>query len=64
VSCFEIVFSVVHRFSARIVLNYAVAGGGLIFGIRVEMLIKLVISEHRGQRKDLQVIGLSISTKV
>jgi len=54
----------VHRFSARIVLNYAVAGGGLIFGIRVEMLIKLVISEHRGQRKDLQVIGLSISTKV
>jgi hypothetical protein len=63
-SYFEIVFSVVYRFSANIVLNCAVTGGGLVFGIGVEMLIEPVISECRGQKKDLQVIGLSISAEV
>jgi hypothetical protein len=63
-SYFEIVFSVMHRFSAKIVLNCAVTRHGLEFGIGVGMLIIPVIRECREQRKDIQVIGLSISTEV
>jgi hypothetical protein len=64
VSYFEIVFSVVHRFSLKIVLNCAITRCGLVFRIGVGILIVPVLSECRELKKDLQVRGLSISTEV
>jgi uncharacterized membrane-anchored protein YhcB (DUF1043 family) len=53
----------VHRFSLKIVLNYAIAECGLVFGIGAGMLIVPVTKKCREQKKDIQVIGLSISTE-
>jgi hypothetical protein len=48
----------------KIVLNCAVARHGLVFRIGVGMLIIPVIRECRKQKKNIQVIGLSISAEV
>jgi hypothetical protein len=50
--------------SLKIVLNCAVARCGLVFGIGVGMLIVPVTRGCREQKKDIQVICLSISARV